>query len=90
MSVYIISYDLLTPGQDYKKLFNALETYPAYWHILESTWIIKSSQSSRDICDDLAKHIDTNDRLVVLKLSSEGAWIGLSDKGTEWLKNVLS
>jgi len=33
--------------------------------------------------------IDSNDELLVLCLTGEGAWIGFSKKCSDWLKNNL-
>ncbi len=88
---YLISYDLITPGKDYKTLHDAIKGLSnTWWHCLESVWIIKTSSDAVAIRDLLSKHIDQNDKLLVVGLSGEGAWIHFTDECSKWLKNNLS
>lgn len=89
MTTYMIGYDLNKSGQDYDDLIEAIKTYDKWWHYLDSTWIIKSSKTATEIRDHLKRHIDSNDELLVAKLSGEAAWAGFSDKGSSWLKTNL-
>jgi hypothetical protein len=89
MATYLISYDLNKPGQDYKGLEEAIKSLGAWWHHLDSTWIVKHAGPATVIRDSLAEHIDGNDELLVVKLSGEGAWRGFSDRGSKWLKENL-
>ena len=41
MKLFFIAYDLLTPGKDYKRLFDKLESIGAR-RILLSTWALKA------------------------------------------------
>lgn len=86
---YVVTYDLSKPGQNYGDLIDALNSYGYHWHMMQSTWIIATSESASQIVNKLKQHIDSNDKLFVGQLSGQAAWVGLSDKGTEWLKNRL-
>jgi hypothetical protein len=37
----------------------------------------------------LLNYIDSNDALLVVLLSGEGAWFGIDDDGSKWLKDNL-
>jgi len=90
MSSYMIGYDLNKTGQDYTNLITTIkETFETWWHYLDSTWIVVSDLSSTEIRDLLKPHIDTNDELLVAKLTGEGAWIGFIEKASQWLKANL-
>ena len=86
----MIGYDLHRPGQNYKSLFDAIKSYGTHWHILDSTWIISTSESASQIRDKLLPHIDDNDQLVVVGLSGEAAWYGFNQDGSQWLKQQLA
>ena len=88
MDSHVIGYDLKKPGQDYDDLFDAIKDYPNWWHHLDSTWIIKTNDSVSDVRDDLKQHIDSDDDLLVMKLTGTWASSGLSD-GTDWLHDNL-
>lgn len=87
MAKYAICYDLNSPGQDYEELFEAIKAYGTWWHKLDSTWIIVSSDSTETILNNLKQYIDGNDKLLVLKLS--GAWYGIGFDDYEWLHDHL-
>lgn len=87
MARYAVCYDLNSPGQDYDELFEAIEEYGTWWHNLDSTWIIISSDKASTIRDNLKQHIDSNDKLLVLKLT--GAWAGTGFDDYDWLSNHL-
>lgn len=64
MAVFLISYDLNNPEQDYNKLFQAIKIYGKWSHRLDSTWIIETSSSLKTVADDLVNHIDKNDKIL--------------------------
>lgn len=74
MSSFIISYDLCKPGRNYESLYTSIKSLGAWARITESTWFVKSSQSSAFIRDKLLHEMDVNDRLFVAKLAGEAAW----------------
>lgn len=89
MKSYLISYDLNKPGQNYNDLYEAIKKIGTWWHHLDSTWIIRSSQSAEEIRDQLKANIDSNDKLIVIILTGEAAWCGFSTSGSKWLKDNL-
>jgi len=88
MTTYIVGYDLISPGKDYKNLIDAIKTY-AWWHCLDSTWIIKSEKAATQVRDHLIQHIDSNDRLLVANLGGTAAWFGFDKSCSDWLTNNL-
>ena len=89
MAVYMVSYDLNSPGQKYQNLYDALESYSSYWHCLDSTWLIKTDDRPTQILDHLASALDKNDTLLVAKVSAPAAAEGLSKDCSDWLENHL-
>lgn len=76
MAVYLISYDLDKPGQDYPRLVKELERLGAV-RVLYSEWIFRSTSSAMEIRDWLQSFIDGNDMLLVVAPTGEAAWTGL-------------
>ena len=66
--VYIITYDLKTPGKNYTGLYTAIKASPKWWHYLESSWLVYTSENATDIWNRLSAHIDKNDRLLVIEV----------------------
>lgn len=86
MSSFIISYDLIS-DKDYSKLYEAIRNYGYFAHVLESVWIVNSSDYSTTIRDNLSSYMDSDDKLFVAQLSGESAWRNLSAKVSDWIKS---
>jgi hypothetical protein len=90
MATYLIGYDLNKSDKDYPKLIEAIKGLTdTWWHHLDSTWIIKHAGTAATIRGILKPHIDSDDELLVVKLTGEGAWTGFNDKGSKWLTDNL-
>lgn len=84
-NLFIVCYDLNSPGQNYTTLIDEIKSYGTWWHHLDSTWIIKSNKSAKEIRDHLGKYIDINDELLIIKFGDEWAGKGFEEKGYKWL-----
>lgn len=82
MAVYLVTYDLNSPGQNYERLYEAIKQYQ-YCKGLESVWFISSNSSASAIRDYLRQHIDGNDKLFV---SSLGGWASWNVNCADWIK----
>lgn len=90
MATYLIGYDLNKSDKDYDGLIGAIKALSdTWWHHLDSTWLVKHAGPAATIRDVLKPHIDSNDELLVVKLTGEGAWAGFNEKGSTWLKENL-
>ncbi len=90
MAAFEISYDLVQPGRDYTRLFQAIKAYPNWAHVLESVWIVQSNGSASAIRDDLKGHIDSNDKLLVTRLQGDWASWNLGKERNDWLQSSVS
>lgn len=89
MKSYLIGYDLNKSGQDYTSLIEQIKKLGTCWHCLDSTWIVKSNSTAKVIRNHLEKFIDSNDVLLIAKLSGEAAWAGFDEKCSKWLTDNL-
>ncbi len=89
MKSYLIGYDLNKSGQDYTSLIKEIKQLGLRWYCLDSTWIIKSNSTAKNIRNHLQKFIDSNDELLVAKLNREAAWTGFDEKCSKWLNDNL-
>lgn len=96
MPIYLIGYDLKS-GQDYSDLIAELKSFGTWWHGLDSTWLIESDKSAKEIHSTLkAKLPSSNDKLLVIKYvtsketgSGAAAWKGFTESSSNWLKKYL-
>jgi hypothetical protein len=90
MRTLLVGYDLNRPGQNYADLIGALKRYPAWWHYLDSTWLIRTNDAPTEVRDHLGSMVDSDDELLVLDVTDDfWATKGLSQKANVWLKNNL-
>ncbi len=73
MKLFLVTYDLRAPGQDYGSLWSALTSLQAR-RALESVWILKGPYSCTQVRDHLRQFIDANDRLLVVEPSEWAGW----------------
>jgi len=85
---YIISYDLVKPERDYDELYSAIKSFPRWGRLTESTWAIVTTKNHVAIRDDLKKHIDEDDRLIVILSGRAAAWTKIL-ASDEWAKSHL-
>lgn len=96
MSVYVIGYDLHPKkGETYDELIKALNAYGKdAWHCLDSTWLIKTTKTTAELRDEIWKHMNSDDQLLVLKYTestTDGRWAYGGFKGPcgQWIKDNL-
>ena len=89
MSAQLISYDLITPGRNYATLHEAIKGLGSWWHCLESTWIVDTTESTTSVRDKLSSHIDANDKLLVVGLNGSWATNHLGTDCNDWLRSHL-
>lgn len=51
MGTLLIGYDLDKPDQDYSDLIAAIKKLGAWWHHLDSTWLVKSDLTPKEARD---------------------------------------
>lgn len=90
MAAYLIGYDLHKLGQRYQALKTLIETlYPGWWHCLDSTYIIKTPLTAKQVCGSLRPALDGNDVLLVIPVSSAWASFNLPQNCVDWLNRNL-
>lgn len=86
MATLLVGYDLNAPNKDYGPLIDAIKALGAWWHHLDSTWLVVCSSSAADVRDMLKAYIDSDDELLVIDVTGRGrAWRGFNDRGSTWL-----
>lgn len=90
MNTYLISYDLRRPGKDYPTLHEHIKSYGNWAKPLESVWLIKSSRSAEQVRNAIQQHVDGNDKVLVIDVTSRAAaWVNLAKEVSDWIHNQL-
>jgi hypothetical protein len=89
VSTKLIAYDLNRPGQNYDALISAIKSLGAWWHHLDSTWLVKSSLSTSQIRDLLRPHLDSGDELLIINVTGDArSWIGFNARAGNWMRDT--
>ena len=90
MHTYLVSYDLIRPGKDYTTLYTNLKSYGLWAKPLESVWLIKSSFGVEQLRNSIQAHIDANDKIFVVDVTTRAAaWFNLPVDVSTWIKTSL-
>lgn len=90
MAMYMITYDLLRPGQNYEEVREEIkQCSTGKWaNPCESFFIIESNMSAEDIVSRLYA-LDDTDKVLVVSVRAPGAWEGMTDEVSKWLYDNL-
>lgn len=87
MNIYLISYDLRKPGQNYTSLYEVIKAFGDWQHPMESLWAICSNEKANDIYAKLRPNIDGNDSLLVVRLTMDDHQGWLPKSFWEWVNS---
>jgi hypothetical protein len=78
MRSILIAYDLIGTDEtsaDYKRLIKHIqEDYSNWAKVLYSTFVVRSTETAKQVRDNLNAYTDANDRLFVAELTGVAAW----------------
>lgn len=66
MANLFIAYDLMSPGQNYENVRQAIESLGIYWQFQFSLYYVHSNHSAAEAFDIVRTAMDGNDRLAVI------------------------
>lgn len=84
--IYLISYDLKAPNRNYDDLYAILKTAESWWHYLESTWLIYTSDGIEAWQMRIKSAIDNNDSFIIVDVTKEPRNGWLPKKAWEWIR----
>jgi hypothetical protein len=91
MKKFLITYDLIRPGQDYTNLIEVIKRLGITWaHPQLSVWIVRTNFTAVNIRDTLLPFLDSNDKLLVCELGAEAAWSNQGQDISKWLSTNLA
>ena len=87
MAIFIIGYDLRPSlGEDYSSLYKAIKAISGVWaHPVDSTWLVSTAKSAKEIRIELMEHIYDDDKLLVMKVRKAWSSHGLDNDVLTWL-----
>ncbi|AXB01416.1 MULTISPECIES: hypothetical protein [Aeromonas] len=65
-----ISYDLITPGQNYDAVIGAIKSLGSWAHVHKSLWYVNSALDHEAVAKMIRAKMDQNDSLMVINAST--------------------
>lgn len=87
--VYIVTYDLANPGQNYERLLAMIKAEENWARLGGSSYLITSSSTAVELRDKYKIALDANDKLYVGVVKSPAAWTGYTKEVSDWIKQYL-
>jgi len=90
MACLLITYDLNTPGQDYKDLHEVIKNLgTSWWHHLDSTWLVTTTLTPSQAWDKLAAVADKNDTFLIVNITGDTYSGWLPEDAWTWIRNSI-
>lgn len=86
MSVYIVTYDLNTPGKDYSGVLGEIKKH-SWARLSESSYAIDTNKTVYQIYDGIKPYLDSNDNLYIITLTKP--WTGYGPRLDQHLKSPV-
>lgn len=87
MNIYIVNYDLKSPGRDYTPLYSAIKTCGDWYHAMDSAWLVATDNlSANDIVTKIKPYIDNNDWLYVVMIDPDNEQGWLPKQVWDWIE----
>ena len=71
--IYIVTYDLVEPGQKYDRLLDLIKSEPAWARLGGSSYLVDSDETAVALRDKLKMALDSNDKLYVGVVKAPGS-----------------
>lgn len=90
MATLLIGYDL-NKQKNYPDLIEEVKHLgSAWWHHLDSTWLVVTAKTPVQVRDILRAHLDEDDELLVIDVTGASrAWRGFNGTGSTWLSETF-
>jgi len=88
MPILLVTYELQNAAKDYSGLFDAIKSNGhEWWHYLEHTWIVRTSDSADQFARKLYPLIERTDSLLVVQITRDHqGW--LPKDAWDWLNRM--
>ena len=85
----MVNYDLNKTGKDYSGVINTIKSFN-WAHPMESCWIISTNQSVTSIYNQIRKHTDDDDSLLVSEFNPNNVYGRIPKDVWNWISQNKS
>lgn len=87
--IFIVSYDLIEPGQKYEELIKLIKLDGKWARLGYSAYLVDSELTAVELRERYKSVLDGNDKLYVGRVTLPAAWSGMSEGVSKWIKEKL-
>jgi hypothetical protein len=86
-----ISYDLNSPNQNYKAIFEEIKLLGDWALVQKSVWYVNSVFNAEEVAEKLKSKLNSNDTLLIVdSVNNEAYWFNMSDEVAKHIVNSWS
>ncbi len=89
MSLKVISYDLKSQNKDYTGLIASIKEEGAWWHYMESFWLLDSQKDVNELVNKFKGFLDPEDRLLIFDTNSREYNGWLPQSAYDWIASRI-
>lgn len=88
-NVYIVTYDLFNPEQNYERLLSLIKSEENWARLGGASYLVTSSSSAVELRDKYKQALESKDKLYVGVVTGPAAWTGYTKEVSDWIKQYL-
>lgn len=88
MSLYLVTYALNRPGQDYQTVAELTKGLGTCYRFSDSVYLVKSVLDFQDFSQSATRYADPSDRIIIAKVDGKINGL-LSDEQWDWINSNL-
>ena len=85
--ILLVTYDIKKSDMNYKSLYDILKSANSWCHHLDSTWLIKTSESIEYWYDTIQKVIDPKDYFIIIDITEQAKQGWMPKETWKWFEN---
>lgn len=89
MSIFNVSYDLNEPGQNYEKVHDAIKSFEAWVHLMDSTWLVAGATTENQILKKIDPYLDETDSIFISKVNHIQYAGKLTQEAWDWINEHI-
>ena len=83
--LYLVTYTL-RPSRDATSIITELQKSPRWWHYLDDTWLISTTESALELWNRVAKSFQTSDNILIVEFTPSAYYRGwLPKEAWDWI-----
>jgi hypothetical protein len=89
MKTIAVHYRRRAPGHDYQPVYDFLKSFPAWCHVLDSFWLVRTEGGVVEVRNRLDEIVGSNDLIAVFDVTGDDWAANFSNDQTTWMMSNM-